>query len=603
MVELKIVDLDTGVQSKKDTILAVLAGREPFGYLTDADADGYWVVVRDDMQELNLNGALVQIQYNVLDLDGDLDEIHVLCIVRGLESGRDLSDDFDLRGGRIPGFGLMSQFVRAHLSPICYYSVKEKQLVSARGTARANGPVFLLNKENLVRFSATAESHLRLGWLLGTRIECGLVVKHFGKGERGWGDALMLGIFGPTGSGKTMFAAQVCAGYAAYPEMGLLLLDPQGQLSQKDAQGNYEGNLAREGTQPWRLSECLRRANRQPLLVQVSELSFERPHLFVNFLAKQGYFRHFYPSSGEKKRYILEAFMQYLKSYMKKRKLSSIGDLKWCSELYEMTIEIIASCYSDMDDMRETIRQRIVQYELVNWQITHGAQAQKLWQQTLSRFSGGIRLSELVDKVLFEGQLVILSLQGVGQDETDSDDGGIERFADEKLLYCAEIFDTLRQRAQQEYYKGRKANALVFMDEAQALFSSAGQASELEERIEETLIQSVRTTRKLGLGWFFSSTSLHGLPRSIYEQLNTKIFGQGLLQRDSDADLIKDAFGGNSYALNQYRTLPRPRNTNTFVFAVTGEMSPIGSGVLPLFIQAFGQQEQFLQANPSFFRC
>lgn len=57
--------------------------------------------------------------------------------------------------------------------------------------------------------------------------------KHFGSGERGAGEAYHTGIFGKTGSGKSGLAKMVLLGYARHPELGILIIDPQGEFSQE----------------------------------------------------------------------------------------------------------------------------------------------------------------------------------------------------------------------------------------------------------------------------------------------------------------------------------------------------------------------------------
>ena len=57
--------------------------------------------------------------------------------------------------------------------------------------------------------------------------------KHFGSGLGGAGEAYHTGVFGKTGSGKSGLAKMLLLGYSRHPEMGILVIDPQGEFSQE----------------------------------------------------------------------------------------------------------------------------------------------------------------------------------------------------------------------------------------------------------------------------------------------------------------------------------------------------------------------------------
>src|SRR5579884_3626181 len=74
-----------------------------------------------------------------------------------------------------------------------------------------------------------------LGHVYGSKPRLPLWFKHFGSGEDGAGEAYHLGIFGKTGSGKSVLAKMIMLAYARHPSMGLMIFDPQGEFS-KDMQ-------------------------------------------------------------------------------------------------------------------------------------------------------------------------------------------------------------------------------------------------------------------------------------------------------------------------------------------------------------------------------
>jgi len=73
-----------------------------------------------------------------------------------------------------------------------------------------------------------------LGNAYGTAIPMPMWFKHFGKsqaGSGGVGEAYHIGVFGKTGSGKSVLAKMIMMGYAKHPSMSIFVLDPQGEFA------------------------------------------------------------------------------------------------------------------------------------------------------------------------------------------------------------------------------------------------------------------------------------------------------------------------------------------------------------------------------------
>src|SRR4030042_1159446 len=75
-----------------------------------------------------------------------------------------------------------------------------------------------------------------LGHVYGSTPKLPLWFKHFGTGPHGAGEAYHLGIFGKTGSGKSVLAKMILLAYARYSDMAIFVIDPQGEFS-KDMRG------------------------------------------------------------------------------------------------------------------------------------------------------------------------------------------------------------------------------------------------------------------------------------------------------------------------------------------------------------------------------
>lgn len=74
-----------------------------------------------------------------------------------------------------------------------------------------------------------------LGYVYESKLLLPMWFRHFGKNEdgekRGVGEAYHIGIFGKTGSGKSVLAKMAMLGYARNPEMSIFIIDPQGEFS------------------------------------------------------------------------------------------------------------------------------------------------------------------------------------------------------------------------------------------------------------------------------------------------------------------------------------------------------------------------------------
>ncbi len=72
-----------------------------------------------------------------------------------------------------------------------------------------------------------------LGYAYGSKIKLPMWFKHFSKEEGGIGEAYHIGIFGKTGSSKSVLAKMIVSGYTKHKNMYIFILDPQGEFSQE----------------------------------------------------------------------------------------------------------------------------------------------------------------------------------------------------------------------------------------------------------------------------------------------------------------------------------------------------------------------------------
>jgi energy-coupling factor transporter ATP-binding protein EcfA2 len=110
---------------------------------------------------------------------------------------------------------------------------------SILGTVPSTGtPIKALSEAVLNSLLADYQNELfYLGTAYGSTVKMPMWFKHFGRGDQGAGEAYHIGIFGKTGSGKSVLAKMIMTAYSKHSQMGIFVLDPQGEFA-KDFREN-----------------------------------------------------------------------------------------------------------------------------------------------------------------------------------------------------------------------------------------------------------------------------------------------------------------------------------------------------------------------------
>ncbi len=106
--------------------------------------------------------------------------------------------------------------------------------------------------------------------------------KHFGSGAGGAGEAYHLGVFGKTGSGKSGLAKMMVCMYARHPQLGILVIDPQGEFT-------LELTGTRVGQQGLQLDRVVRTQNRQIQKYAINDIQLDDWTLFEEMLLSLGF--------------------------------------------------------------------------------------------------------------------------------------------------------------------------------------------------------------------------------------------------------------------------------------------------------------------------
>src|SRR5256712_12616480 len=119
---------------------------------------------------------------------------------------------------------------------------------SMLGTVPATGtPVRLVNEQIMHDLLSEYSKELFfLGRAYGSSVHLPMWFKHFGFEEGGAGEAYHIGIFGKTGSGKSVLSKMLMLGYSRHKEMTMFVLDPQGEFAKLKTEAQIGEILAKK---------------------------------------------------------------------------------------------------------------------------------------------------------------------------------------------------------------------------------------------------------------------------------------------------------------------------------------------------------------------
>ena len=416
--------------------------------------------------------------------------------------------------------------------------------------------------------------------------------KHFGSGERGAGEAYHTGVFGKTGSGKSGLAKMILLGYARHPELGILIIDPQGEFSQE-----LGGTTV--GQQRLPVRDALDGLRRSVEVYSIQDIQLDEWDLFEELLVALRFTEQLGipAASVDNSRRASEVIRAALEGSVRLDSLLSENVLR--TALEAVTDERSAqSVYATATRARQLI-EYVDEYLRSTQRFTELYQSQ--WQPLARLFSGGSGRRSLYGIVR---DLAMTNTDSSPVVSIDLSEQGNQRFWSENLQrrLIKKLLDSLVRYASGELGLQDAANVLVLLDEAGRLAPSGRLDSGSEaELLRNTLRNAVRETRKYGIGWFFISQTLGGIDNEILQQLRTLFFGFGLALGDEFRKLREFA-GGDRRAMDLYQSFRDPHSApaphlREFPFMAVGPVSPLSFSGRPMFFSAFTNPDEFLQGN------
>lgn len=428
-----------------------------------------------------------------------------------------------------------------------------------------------------------------LGHVYGSKPRLPLWFKHFDRGPDGAGEAYHLGIFGKTGSGKSVLAKMILLAYARYPKMALLVIDPQGEFARDVKKGGTSGEFALP------TGDVARNLGKQPVVLTVRNLVLDRWDLFEQILFESLLFERLTVPKGENRELacsILADKLQKASVTLKDLHLRASFDRAW---------KIL------QDDKVQRVFYRTDASRARFNDALHDSNPDEFFNQYWAPVAELFRADRQGAKSIDNALAWLLDLTATNRpilviDLSKEQAQGL--FWNDKIqsLVIKRLLDGLSQTAERFYKENQSLNALVVIDEAHRLapreLPGDGDAA---RGVRSVLIDAARTTRKYGLGWLFISQTLSSLHPEILQQLRIFFFGFGL-GLGQEFQSLRQLVGSSGTALDLYQLFRDPHSafdtkSRQYSFMTIGPVSPLSFSGSPLFLNAFNTVEGFLDAN------
>ncbi|MHA2051864.1 MAG: ATP-binding protein [Promethearchaeota archaeon] len=451
------------------------------------------------------------------------------------------------------------------------------------GTVPSTGTHIRLIDEDIIDalLSDYQEELFYLGKTYGANFNMPMWLKHFGKGRYGAGEAYHIGIFGKTGSGKSVLAKMMITGYAHHKDMTLYILDPQGEFSNEFSTNSELISIIKE------------KQEREIKIYTLQNVIFDyNDSLLKKLISSTNFFDKLSIWSKNHKERFTNGFISILKA-----KNSVEGEIKPWNYYERDAFNRIWREFGNDKFMGKVVgtsppRERIK----AAWENLDPNEMYSIWSGITSLFKyrqKGIKFSELLKNVSEKGSLIIIDLSSR---EKPKDIIWNEKI---QLIAIEQILSKINNQAEEKFKRGGNLNSLVVVDEAHRLAPRERSEDEDIELIKSIFIDAVRTTRKFGLGWMFISQTLSSLHREILNQIRIFIFGFGLawgLERLA----LQDIIGGAREAIRLYQNFRDPQSglgRRDYPFMTIGPISPLSFSGTPLFFNALNYPNEFLKVN------
>jgi hypothetical protein len=461
---------------------------------------------------------------------------------------------------------------------------------SIMGTVPSTGThIHIVNDEVLGELLRPYADHVfYLGHVYGSKPKLPLWFKHFDRGADGAGEAYHLGIFGKTGSGKSVLAKMILTAYARYPKMALLVIDPQGEFA-----GDLRGGSIGEFLLP--MADLVKNLNKIFYILTVRELVLDRWELFEQILFESLFFERLTIPRGENRQLASSILCDRLQK--KKIKLKELHQENSFQVAWEiLSDEKVQKIFYRSEGPRARFNTALDESDRKEF-------FNDLWKPVAELFREDRPKARTVESALYwllnpESTQRPLLVVDLSKEQAEG------LFWNDRIqaLVIKRLLDGLTLMAEKFFKERQSLNALVVIDEAHRLAPrELPKEDDAARGVRAILRDAARTTRKYGLGWLFISQTLSSLDMEIIQQLRIFFFGFGL-GLGQEFQSLRQLVGSSSPALDLYQLFRDPHSSfdptsRSYSFMTIGPVSPLSFSGTPLFFNAFINVKEFLTAN------
>lgn len=565
-------------------------------------------IVIDISEKSKTERALGQMVYVVVNEDGQ--NILVIGQIIGIETQNRWHEDPSFKGvikrhGRLPHLsGTADNRVATISVQACYNLGAAAPEGHILGTSPSTGEqVQRMNNEVMTALMKKHEGEITfMGKVYGTNVDLPFWFKHFDKTdmankEVGAGDAYHIGVFGKTGSGKTVSAAYMLLGYAKNKNnISILVLDPQRQfytdVDLLPPGQKMEAHVTKAGM----------KYEKYEVLKDIC-LPGDGYELFGDLLSNNGFLQSaFGPFYMPEK---IEAAKGAVVDYLRGRSNNPGFDLNSIADKTKLLNEMLTRFSTPNAEeakkgftkyvlgvygTKETQTRLQTRIGQLRDNLATETKAVRRWENALELFTKTranktqkLSAEELVKKVVLEnGNFIVLDISGHQAGEVQNENL--------QAVFVKTIEAKIVELGAQLYAEGKKANCLIVMDEAHRFIATNTPDPRIKELTHE-IIGSVRTTRKYGIGYMFITQTIESLDDEILRQMRIFAFGYGLTS-GSEIRRVSE-FVNNPSAMQLYKSFIDPSSNRKFPFMFFGPVSPLSFTGSPLFIEVYGDVADF----------
>jgi len=575
--------------------------------------------IENNLEKIGIVGSpskLSEIKVDILEQATDKNLLGSLCVIPTTQGDKDLFifgqiTEVELRNvwveqptirGIIKQKGPVSPISGEHdlytgtLSVISVFSYDGIHL-SRESLGRVpptSSPVYIVNKEFMDEFNrlfGEDRNFTFIGKYYGTEVLIPFEFRDFSK--NGIGEAIHIGVFGKTGSGKSWLARMVLLGYAKNRDMGIFVIDSQGEFSKGFAKG-----ITRDITNKLGKEVKIVDIGNLRLVYPQKEQTLEALEKMLLSVPIDEFWKDFGIFTESKKILLIKTIIESLDDLSKSSR-GHFGSYSLNELLEDKFDEVLKSVKSKVD-------------HIYSGKTSDGKQRQEAFKRDIDRNKSRIKskwrsiakwfivkenenisVSKVVENITDKGTIFIINFS----EETVREKG---LFWNDNIKYFIlnELISHIKLTAEKEYLSDNTLNTLVILDEAHRFAPYETPTNEELARLKRTLVDAVRTTRKYGIGWMFISQTFSSIDKEILNQLRVFFIGYGL-NYGSEWNKLREIMGGEE-VLEIYRTFGDPlvdKGTRRPSFIVKGPIIPFIPTSKAIAIDVLHFPDEFIEAN------